>query len=268
MSQVGNRNSSAVKRARTNGGQGKDDWTCPSCGNVNFPYRKTCNRRNCTKSRPADRSRSGTNWARPHAAIHREMLGMASKRAMPRVAIDAEMQGMARNQVEIAMRLSWEAFSGTRQSAVFSPLSIQLVLGMVAAGMRESERENLLQFLGGRSTETLSRFASEVVERVFEDSSPVGGPKLSVAYGAWIERTMTLKPAFKRMVEEEYKAAAKLVDFKNKPSEVVNQVNKWVKKETNGLIDRVVSPRDITTLTMLVLANALYFKGAWVEKFD
>ncbi|XP_031406666.1 serpin-ZX-like [Punica granatum] len=79
---------------------------------------------------------------------------------------------------------------------------------------------------------------------------------------------MTLKPAFKRMVDEEYKAAAKLVDFKNKPGEVVNQVNEWVKKETNGLIDSVVSPGDFTELTLLVLANALYFKGAWVKKFD
>ncbi|CAM8950345.1 unnamed protein product [Rhodiola kirilowii] len=54
MSQVDNRNSSASKRARTDGSRREDDWTCPSCGNVNFSFRTTCNMRNCTQSRPAD----------------------------------------------------------------------------------------------------------------------------------------------------------------------------------------------------------------------
>ncbi|CAA7058454.1 unnamed protein product [Microthlaspi erraticum] len=54
MSQVDNRNSSAAKRARTDGGRREDDWTCPSCGNVNFSFRTTCNMRNCPQPRPAD----------------------------------------------------------------------------------------------------------------------------------------------------------------------------------------------------------------------
>lgn len=54
MSQVDNRNSFAGKRARTDGGRREDDWTCPSCGNVNFSFRTTCNMHNCTQSRPSD----------------------------------------------------------------------------------------------------------------------------------------------------------------------------------------------------------------------
>ncbi|KAH0461352.1 hypothetical protein IEQ34_008927 [Dendrobium chrysotoxum] len=54
MSQVDSRNSFAGKRARTDGGRREDDWTCPSCGNVNFSFRTTCNMRNCTQSRPVD----------------------------------------------------------------------------------------------------------------------------------------------------------------------------------------------------------------------
>ncbi|XP_010530550.1 PREDICTED: ranBP2-type zinc finger protein At1g67325 isoform X2 [Tarenaya hassleriana] len=54
MSQVDSRNSSATKRARTDDGRREDDWTCPSCGNVNFSFRTTCNMRNCTQPRPAD----------------------------------------------------------------------------------------------------------------------------------------------------------------------------------------------------------------------
>ncbi|KAK8967664.1 RanBP2-type zinc finger protein [Platanthera guangdongensis] len=37
-------------------GRREDDWTCPSCGNVNFSFRTTCNMHNCTQSRPSDHS--------------------------------------------------------------------------------------------------------------------------------------------------------------------------------------------------------------------
>ncbi|XP_075485780.1 ranBP2-type zinc finger protein At1g67325-like isoform X2 [Primulina tabacum] len=36
------------------GSRREDDWTCSSCGNVNFSFRTTCNMRNCTQPRPAD----------------------------------------------------------------------------------------------------------------------------------------------------------------------------------------------------------------------
>jgi len=45
-------------------------------------------------------------------------------------------------------------------------------------------------------------------------------------------------------------------------------VNVWAKKETNGLISDVLSPGSINSLTTLIFANALYFKGAWHQPFD
>ncbi|CAL5395944.1 unnamed protein product [Camellia sinensis] len=68
MSQVDNRNSSAAKRARTDGSRREDDWTCPSCGNVNFSFRTTCNMRNCTQSRPADHNSKSA--AKPIQPMH------------------------------------------------------------------------------------------------------------------------------------------------------------------------------------------------------
>lgn len=53
-----------------------------------------------------------------------------------------------------------------------------------------------------------------------------------------------------------------------KPVEATNEVNSWVAKITRGLIKDILSPSSVDNTTRLILANALYFKGAWVEKFD
>ena len=47
-----------------------------------------------------------------------------------------------------------------------------------------------------------------------------------------------------------------------------HMINEWVKKATDNLIDSIVSTSDINANTDLVLANAVYFKGAWLEPFN
>ncbi|KAK9166023.1 hypothetical protein Scep_001214 [Stephania cephalantha] len=53
-----------------------------------------------------------------------------------------------------------------------------------------------------------------------------------------------------------------------KAVEVTKKVNSWAKKKTGGLIAEVLPPGSVDSLTRLILANALYFKGSWDEKFD
>ena len=48
---------------------------------------------------------------------------------------------------------------------------------------------------------------------------------------------------------------------------MIKKVNLWAEKETNGLIKELVSQGSVNKLTRLIFANALYFKGAWKNKF-
>ena len=57
-------------------------------------------------------------------------------------------------------------------------------------------------------------------------------------------------------------------DMVLKAVEVTNEVNSWAEKETNGLIKELLPLGSVNNATRLIFANALYFKGAWNDKFD
>ena len=50
--------------------------------------------------------------------------------------------------------------------------------------------------------------------------------------------------------------------------EALAKVNEWAKEETHGKIEDLLPPGSVNALTRVVLANALYFKGAWKKPFD
>ncbi|KAK6792825.1 hypothetical protein RDI58_011906 [Solanum bulbocastanum] len=172
-----------------------------------------------------------------------------------------------------------------KANMVFSPLSIQIVLGLIASGSSGATLDQLLSFLKFNSVEELNSLYARVIADVLADGSPMGGPRLSVANGAWIDQTLLFKHSFKQVMDNVYKAAAASVDIRYKlysvnrllilctlfvimPNEVAAEVNEWAEEKTNGLIKQILPPDVVTGGTQLILANALYFKGAWNEKFD
>ncbi|EYU25364.1 hypothetical protein ABFS82_03G049000 [Erythranthe guttata] len=155
-------------------------------------------------------------------------------------------------------------------NVVISPLSIQVSLGMIAAGSNGPTRDQLLGFLKSKSIEELNSLSSRLVTHVFaEGRNPlIGGPRFSLASGVWIDHSLTFKPSYEGIITQNaYMAAANRVDFRTKAVEVTKEVNAWAEEKTNGLIKEILSPGSINADTALIFANAVYFKGDWVDEF-
>ncbi|XP_062106366.1 serpin-ZX-like [Humulus lupulus] len=162
-----------------------------------------------------------------------------------------------------------EANKGT--NFVASPLSLHVVLSLVAAGSTGRTLEQLLFFLGSQSVDELSLLSSHVTSLISPNEgseSPRSGPLLSFVNGAWLDQRYNLKPSFEAIVKETYKAEIKNVDFVAKADEIVDEVNSWAEKETEGLITKLLPYGCVDFHTVLVFANALYFKGSWDKQFD
>jgi hypothetical protein len=65
-----------------------------------------------------------------------------------------------------------------------------------------------------------------------------------------------------------YAATAESVDFSLEAEKARRRVNGFVEDATNGLVRDVLPPGSVDSTTVVVLANALYFKGTWAQPFD
>ncbi|KAH7673537.1 Serpin family protein [Dioscorea alata] len=173
-------------------------------------------------------------------------------------------------QTGFALRLAnhvGAAIAGDSNLA-FSPLSLHVVLGLIAAGSNGPTRDQILSLVSSDSSDELSSLASQIVSVVLSDASASGGPRVVFSNGVWVDGSVSLKPSFKQIVSGTYKAEARAVDFQSNADQVAKEVNSWVENVTSGLIKELLPSGSVDHSTRLVFGNALYFKGAWDKKFD
>lgn len=92
--------------------------------------------------------------------------------------------------------------------------------------------------------------------------------ELNIANALWGEQTFPFRKAFLKTLNDVYGAAAFPADFRHNPEETRDRINNWVAQQTKERITNLLAPETITQNTRLVLANAIYFKGNWADKFD
>ncbi|WOH02894.1 hypothetical protein DCAR_0522284 [Daucus carota subsp. sativus] len=183
-----------------------------------------------------------------------------------------DLRQSIKNQTDVSLTLAKHILlnnNNSHSNTVFSPLSVHVVLGLITAGSSAQTQKQLLSFLKAESSDDLNSLSGQLVDLVFADGSGSGGPCVSFANGVWIDESLALKPLFKQVVKGCIRLLLFMLIFRPRlATEVTNSVNSWAEKKTNGLIKEILPSGSVDSSTRLVFANALYFKGAWTDKFD
>ncbi|CAH8384355.1 unnamed protein product [Eruca vesicaria subsp. sativa] len=116
-------------------------------------------------------------------------------------------------------------------------------------------------------TEERKAVFKETATVAFADGKAKGGPKIKAINGVWVEQSFPVDHSYKDLMENVFKATFTQVDFMFKAEQVRRELNKWASDQTNGLIKDLLPPGSIDSKTEQVYGNALYFKGAWKDKF-
>jgi serpin B len=140
------------------------------------------------------------------------------------------------------------------------PLSAFIVLGMTsngAAGTTASAMAKALQ-LSDSELPGLNKQNAETLAALSSTKSVL------VANGLFADASTPLKQSFLDMSKKVYGANVRNLNFAD--SQSLKIINGWVSEHTAGKIPDIF--RELSPENRMILLNAVYFKGAWLHKFD
>uniref|UniRef100_A0A8B9MGA2 Serpin domain-containing protein n=1 Tax=Accipiter nisus TaxID=211598 RepID=A0A8B9MGA2_9AVES len=163
------------------------------------------------------------------------------------------------------------------ENIFFSPLSLSAAFGMVVLGARGNTLEQI-EKVGFLCSEEgmVARYEpkgdtggvhSQFQTLLTAVSEPRPGCSLTIANRLFGEITYPFFQQYLDSTKKFYRAELEPVNFKYTEEEAREKINFWVENETKGKIKDLFSAGFIDPSTVLVLVNAIYFKGKWAVEF-
>lgn len=148
----------------------------------------------------------------------------------------------------------------------FSPYSISTCLGMTYIGARGATAKEMARtFHFDAGPEEIATPMGEM-EKQLNDAGK--GIVLNTANGLWAQEKHPFLPSFSQAVQNNLSASIKQVDFRTQYEPVRHEINDWVSEKTKNKINDLIGPGMLNPETLLVLVNAIYFKGGWQHPFE
>ena len=146
----------------------------------------------------------------------------------------------------------------------FSPLSLNMALGMLYNGASGETRTEMAEVLGMAGfTETEINEYYRKMSQALLTIDPL--TELSIANSIWYRDGFQVKKPFFDVNQQYFDAVVRALDFSN--PDAAGIINQWCADKTKDRIKEIIeSP--IPGNVMMYLINALYFKSKWQFEFD
>ncbi|MCL2413576.1 MAG: serpin family protein [Bacteroidales bacterium] len=152
-----------------------------------------------------------------------------------------------------------------KPNTFFSPLSLNLALGMLYNGTTGETRTEMAEVLG------IDHFTDAEINEYFQkmmqallNIDPL--TEISIANSIWYRDSdcFYVKQSFRDINRTYFDAEVRGLDF-DRP-DAVDIINQWCSDKTNGRITEIIDK--INDDVVMYLINALYFKSKWKFEFD
>ncbi len=171
--------------------------------------------------------------------------------------------------IESGNEFAFDIFSQVLKSAgengniMISPLSISYALSMTVNGAIGDTRDAMLEALRlkGITVDAINSSYKNLTKALLSVDKRV---LISIANSVWIENDFTVKKSFTDILTNYYDADAETFDIND--ASAPDKINAWIEDNTNGLIKKMIEKINDNTVMMLI--NAIYFKGKWKSQFD
>ncbi len=181
-----------------------------------------------------------------------------------------ELQKLAHASNQFAIDL-YQRLVDKEGNLIYSPFSIYQALLMTYAGAEGETAQQMMDVLGVTDNNEIHNVMNALkLTLQAEPAYTIEGMQpliFNIANALWVQKDFHFEQTFLDKLMANYAAGLALVDF-NKPDEARDLINHWVEVRTNEKIKELIPTGMLNEMTRLVLTNAVYFKGAWTNRFD
>jgi serpin B len=183
-------------------------------------------------------------------------------------ASDSRVAEQAKSINQFASRM-YKQLVEENKNLFFSPYSITAALGMTdggAAGETDKQIRNALQVT--LTGEDFHAALNGLDRSLAAHSEETENLELNVVNSIWQQNSLLIKDTYLDLLARHYDAGVNLLDFRKDPDSCRIIINDWVSEQTKSRINDLLPPGSISTLTDLVLTNAIYFMADWLYSFN
>ena len=152
------------------------------------------------------------------------------------------------------------------ENIFFSPYSIFTAMAICYDGAEGSTKEQMSNvFYYPLSKPVLEGSTKEIIDTINSDNDAYD---LEIANALWVLEKYPLNEQYVFNAENYYDGMITPLDFGGQPEESRLIINSWVEKKTNDKIKDLLAERSIDGNTRLIITNAVYFNGKWLQEFE
>jgi serpin B len=164
---------------------------------------------------------------------------------------------------DFSVELFKQAYTKNENSLV-SPTSVYLALGMTANGAEGNTLKEFESLLGKYNINM--KDLNSYYNSLSEEFTKVDSGKISISNSIWYNdnKSIDVKRDFLQANADYYNASIYKSDFNNKKT--MNDINNWVKFNTDNKVDKIIDKIDSTTVMYLI--NAMTFEDKWKNIYE
>ncbi|MBU1240790.1 serpin family protein [Myxococcota bacterium] len=182
----------------------------------------------------------------------------------------AQTQELVAGNTQFALDLYGAIADSEGGNLFYSPFSISIALAMTYAGAENGTQTEMASIFHYTLPEPQLHQAFNTLDldlssRGTGDASEF---RLHLANALWGQTGYHFETPFLDTLALNYGSGLNLMDFITDPDGARVTINDWVEEQTEDRIQDLIPEGAITSDTRLVLTNAIYFFGEWLNLFD
>ena len=161
--------------------------------------------------------------------------------------------------------VNWYQTSSEKDDITFSTYSMFVAFSLLYIGSDGNTKKQLGEVFGFSKINEIE--FDDAILSLVEHDSKAKEVIVQISNGIWLDKNIMFKEEYKKHVEK-LKCEIRNADFRHFPEDGRQEINKYIENATRNVIVDFLKPGSITSDTVSVIVNAIYFKGEWKTEFD